>query len=468
MVEASAPIRIFSLLEVTQSIQKTLANRYGSVYWIKAEMIKLNHYPHTGHCFPELAEKTDGKIKARMRSTLWSDDFLRINRRFISILREPLKDGIKILFAARISFDPIYGASLHIMDIDPAYTLGDLEREKQETLERLRAEGLLNRNKNLTMPLLPARIAVISVETSKGYADFKRVLDFNPWGYGFFHLLFPAVLQGEKAVASMIHQLTRIQKISSHFDVVAIIRGGGDDLGFSCYNDYRLAREIALFPLPVITGIGHATNETVTDIIASENAITPTKIAEFLLRRFHDFSAALERAQTGIRHRTEKLLLEEKVGFTALLKYFRSETASRLTYSGNLIQRQSVSLIQQTRFQLSRARISRDALITEMKRAADILYLHTQGTLVRETTMLEKQTAVFQQRQHDELENLEKNVANLDPHNVLKRGYSITLLHNKAVKSTGEIVPGDTITTLLSSGSITSQVASTDKNTDHE
>ena len=262
--------QIFSLLEVTRSIQKTIAERYKSSYWIKAELNKLNYYRQSGHCYPELVEKQNGKIVAQIRSNLWKDDYLKIDNNFKRVLNETLKDGIKILFLASISFHPEYGLNLRIIDIDPSFTLGDLEKEKQETIKKLKDEDLFNKNKLLILPTLPQRIAIISVETSKGYADFLQVFEQanKSWRYKFFHMLFPSLLQGDNAVPSIIKQLNRIKKVINHFDVVAIVRGGGGDIGLSCYNNYNLAKEVALFPIPVITGIGHATNETVTEMIS--------------------------------------------------------------------------------------------------------------------------------------------------------------------------------------------------------
>jgi exodeoxyribonuclease VII large subunit len=204
--------KVFSLLEVTKSIQKTIENRYNSSFWVQAEMSKLNHYSHSGHCYPELVEKKDGKVMAQMKANLWKDDYIEINNKFKKILKEPLKDGIKILFLATITFHPEYGLALRIIDIDPSYTLGDMEKEKQETIERMKREGIYNQNKILKIPLLPQRIAIISVETSKGYSDFIDVIDKNPWNYKFFHFLFPSLLQGEKAIGSMTNQLIRIKK----------------------------------------------------------------------------------------------------------------------------------------------------------------------------------------------------------------------------------------------------------------
>jgi exodeoxyribonuclease VII large subunit len=287
--------KVFSLIEVTLSIQKTISERYKSSFWVKAEMNKLNNYSYSGHCYPDLVEKKDGRVIAQMKSNLWKNDFNRINNNFLTVLKEPIKDGIKILFCATITFDPSHGLSLRIIDIDPAYSLGELEREKQETIAKLNREGIFRNNRRLTLPLLPQRIAIISVETSKGYADFLKVIGNNPWGYKFFYFLFPALLQGEKSINSILHQLGRIGKVTKHFDVVAIIRGGGGDVGLSSYNNYELAKEIALFPIPVITGIGHSTNETVAEMVSFSNAITPTELADLLIQKFHNFSVPLKK-----------------------------------------------------------------------------------------------------------------------------------------------------------------------------
>ncbi len=208
--------KIFTLLEVTQSIQKTIAERYKSSFWVKAEMNKLNHYSHSGHCYPELVEKQNGKVIAQMRSNLWKMDYQVINANFLRVLKEPLRDGIKILFCATIHADPVYGLNLRIIDIDPSFSLGELEREKQETIDRLKKEGIFAKNKTAPLPLLPQRIAIISVETSKGYADFLKVIEGNSWGYKFFHMLFPALLQGDKSIGAIMNQMRNIKKVLHH------------------------------------------------------------------------------------------------------------------------------------------------------------------------------------------------------------------------------------------------------------
>ncbi len=300
----------FSLREVTLDIQQTLVERHSNRIWIKAEMNRLNLYPHSGHCYPELVEQHDGRVIAQMRANLWKDDYNRINKTFLEILNEPIRDGITILFQAKVTFDPVYGLALRILDIDPSFSLGELEREKQHAISTLKKEGIFDRNKNTYLPMLPQRIAVISVETSKGYADFTKVTAQNPWGYRFFIMLFPALLQGDQAAGQIIGQLHRIRKVAHHFDVVAIIRGGGGDVGLSCYNDLGLSREVALFPIPVLTGIGHSTNETVTEMVAFQNAITPTELADLLIQKFHNFSVPVRDAEKNIGNRVLRLLSE--------------------------------------------------------------------------------------------------------------------------------------------------------------
>ncbi len=498
---------VFSLLEVTQSIQRTLEERYKSSFWVKAEMNKLNFYKQSGHCYPELLEKQEGKVIAQIKSTLWKEDYRNINDNFLRILKEPLKDGIKILFLAKISFDPEHGLSLRIIDIDPSFTLGDLEREKQETIHSLKTEGIFGLNKSLQLPLLPQRIAIISVETSKGYADFLKVIDSNPWNYKFFHFLFPSLLQGEKAVESIINQLSRIRKVIGHFDVVAIIRGGGGDVGLSCYNHYSLAKEIALFPIPVITGIGHATNETVAEMISHTNAITPTKLAEYLLQKFHNFSVPIQKSQEKIIDKSNRLISDEKTKFRSEVKMFRSVTENILIVNRNEIKACGQSLFHQSHFLFKRERENILSIQSEMKKdiqgvwascrqeikqcslvikkdagvqlnaarllinqhsrqiakGAGVILASRKGINFQLEDRLVDRSGLLLRMNHTEIQNIEKNVTNMSPESVLRRGYSITRLRGKAVKNIDNIKEGDILDTLVFEGSIQSIVKSSAK-----
>lgn len=482
MSEHQKERKVFSLLQVTRSIQKTLSERYGSAFWVKAELNKLNHYPKSGHCYPELVEKKDGKIVSQIRSVLWENDYLRIDQAFRKTVHEPLKDGIKILFLARIKFDPHYGLSLHILDIDPEFTLGDLEREKQETLQRLKTEGIFELNKNLKLAQLPQRIAVISVETSKGYADFLSVLEEarQRWKYEFFHLLFPSVLQGDRAASQMLAQLGNIRKVIDHFDAVVIVRGGGGDIGLSCYNNYALCREIALFPIPVITGIGHATNETAAEMTAYKNAITPSKLAEVFIQKFHDFSVPLEEFRRSIVEKSKLILLDQKANLQTEIRHFRSATRFVLSENRNYLKEVSKNLDWnfQLHFKKEKEKINRSS--EELNTSIDLYFKTNQEDLnefakeiLTNTKLrlshqrqqisflnknLEQNVYRFSENRKNELENLKKNIALLDPQNVLKRGYSISTVEGKLLMENTDLKIGSKMKTVFYQGEIISEV----------
>lgn len=437
MPEKADDKRIFSLLEVTKSIQKTLSERYASAFWVKAEMNKLNPHPPSGHCYPELVEKKDGRIIAEISANLWRDDYVRINDLFLQVLKEPVKNGIHILFLAKIVYDPLYGLRLRIIDIDPSYSLGELEREKQETLRLLKDAGIYDRNRSLTMPLLPKRIAIISVETSKGYSDFITTIETNPWGYRFFHLLFPAILQGERAVNSIVRQLRRIKNVLQHFDAVAIIRGGGGEVGLTCYNSYELAREIALFPIPVLTGIGHSTNATVAEMIACKNAITPTDLADYLLQQFHNYAVPVQKAVETITSHSNRVIREEKLRLLHGVKYFRSLTGSLLIGRHHEITNGVRAIRQQSRLTIRTG-------LQGIQQAKEKLSGQLRSILATE---------------NKEINYLEKTVGWLNPENIMRRGYSITLKDGLLVKGIEGVAKGDSLTTLLANGGkITSTV----------
>ncbi|MGK7390317.1 MAG: exodeoxyribonuclease VII large subunit [Candidatus Cyclobacteriaceae bacterium M2_1C_046] len=460
MSQAINDKKVFSLLEVTTSIRKTLEARYTSAFWVKAEMNKLNFYKHSGHCYPDLVEKKDGKVVAQLRSILWKGDYTRINEAFERVLKEPLKDGIKILLYAKIGFTPEYGLSLQILDIDPAFTLGDLEQEKLQTIMQLQENGLFSKNKSLPIPLLPQRIAIISVDTSKGYADFQKVLEAAQasWNYRFFYMLFPSLLQGDKAALAIMQQLRNIRRVIHHFDIVAIIRGGGGDVGLSCYNNYALAKEIAAFPLPVITGIGHSTNETVAEMIACENAITPTKLSEFLIQKFHDFRNPVENAQKIIIDKGRRIIQEQNAEFAGQVKLLKSVTKNVIFTNEKAITRQADNLIHQMRFGIAGEKERLSSAGEKIKRAAYDFCANEKNTLIQFSLDLKKDSSTYLKYEKVELANLEKHLQLLSPTNVMKRGYSITKVNGKALSSTEGLKEGDELNTILYDGNLISAI----------
>lgn len=458
--------RVFSLLEVSKSIQKTLTERYTSSFWIKGDLNKLNFYSQSGHCFPELVEKKDGRVIAELKSVLWKDDFNRINRQFLEVLHEPLKDGITILFSARIQFDPVFGLSLRITEIDPWYSLGELEKEKQQSIARLQAEGVFDLNRKLDFPLLPKRIAIISVESSKGYSDFMKIMNGNNWDYRFFQMLFPAFLQGDKAVPSILYQLKRIRKVMAHFDVVAIIRGGGADVGLTCYNNYELARAIALYPLPVITGIGHSTNETVSEMVAYKNAITPTELADFLLQHYHEFSVPLQEAENTLVQKANHLIREEKSSLLNLAKYLRSVTRSTISNDKQAVDFASRSLVQASGSTLQRSSTMLTQFSRQISGSANLWLSRNRDAVDGQKNALAISSRTLTRQRARDLQNMEKVINLLSPLQVLRRGYSFTTVNGKLVTTINGITKGDKIITVVANGNIASTVTSTNSNTE--
>ena len=428
--------KVFSLLQVAQSIQKTISDRYTSTYWVKAEINKLNFYSHSGHAYPELVEKTEGRVVAEMRSIIWKADFERIQNKFISQIKEPLKDGIKVLLEAKITYSPAYGLSLTILDIDPMLTLGDLEREKMESINELKKLGIYDQNKQLPLALIPQRIAVISVETSKGWSDFVDVIRNNKEGYDFAIQLFPAVLQGDKAPFEIREQLKKVAASADRFDAVAIIRGGGGDVGLSCYNHLELCKSIANFPIPVLTGIGHSTNETVSEKVSHTNAITPTKLAELLLQKFRNFEQPMESMLQRFHHLTLQKLKESD---------HQLDSSSRLFRNTMQLQIQN-----------------KDFSLQQLQQKASILALgkiqELDFAIAQQVAHLKNVSQNQWQKAQQQLELLDQKTQILSPVHVLKRGYSITRLNGKSVTTIEQVKDGDVIKTEVLNGIISSKI----------
>jgi exodeoxyribonuclease VII large subunit len=452
----SASKKTFTLLQLTQSIRRAVEASFDGRYWIIAEMNKLNLYPKSGHAYPELVEKQDGVIVAEMRANLWKNDYERINQNFIQAIQEPLKDGIKVLMNVSVGFDSKYGISLTIHEIDASYTLGDLEQEKQNSILALKKQGLFDLNRKKSLPLLPQRIAIISVANSKGYQDFTHVLDENAWKYKFFHMLFPSLLQGDKAVADLTLQLNRIRKVAHHFDAVVIVRGGGGDIGLACYNNVNLCKVIAEFPLPVLTGIGHRINESVADMVAFKNLITPTDLGNFFIQQFHNFSLPVQRAQERLADKSMRQLTETKTKLHANVLLFRSVVETLLVRNSSKIETLRVGLRTQTFQRMSSEKGTVQKLSAALAKDARTLLTAERVSVSKLKEELKNRTFVRLSKDEMAVNGLENSVRLLDPRNVLKRGFSITLVNGKAITDESEVITGEELTTLLYNGTIKS------------
>ena len=276
-----------TLSELQERIGKSIQNSLPAKYWVRAETGEVKIHSG-GHCYMELIDrKTEGGIlAAKVQAVIWNSTFRMVRPYFETSTGRTLERGIKILVCVQVQYSSLYGLSLVISDIDPSFTIGDQELERQKTIQKLKEEGMFDVNSALEIPLLPRNIAVISSENAAGYRDFIQHTSFNEYGFKFNISLFSASLQGETAPPGIIAALENIAAQSDNFDIVLIIRGGGSAQDLICFDDYNLAVNIAQFPLPVITGIGHDHDYHIADMVSHTNVKTPTAAADFLLDLF--------------------------------------------------------------------------------------------------------------------------------------------------------------------------------------
>jgi exodeoxyribonuclease VII large subunit len=429
--------QVFSLKQVVQSIQKTIEDRYTTTYWVKAEMHKMNRYP-SGHAFPELVQKEDGKIVAQITGTIWKQQLDRINEAFTRVVKEPLQDGKTLLLLVKINYHPTFGLTLQILDIDPSYSLGELQREREETLKKLEALKLINRNQSREFPLLPKRIAIVSGDSSKGLSDFYQVLQENPYHYYFETTLFEAYVQGDLAVHSICSALKKIEENVDQYDVVVIVRGGGAEVGMTCYNHFELCKAIASFPIPVLTGIGHSTNLTVAELVAYRNAITPTKLAEFLVLTFREFDLEIEQLTKQLSLESERLLVMKNQKLVAQANGLTQVVQRRVRTAKERFLSLQFQVQHQSRSQLTKH----------------------QQSVENQETRLKPQVLFFLEKEEQKVQRLEEKVQFLDPIHVLKRGYSITRIKGKAIDEHARIEIDTEIETQTIQGTISAKVTS--------
>lgn len=453
--------KYYSLFELATSLQSVIEKTYKRAYWVKAEIAKLNYYPKSGHCYPDLVDKKEGKVLAQMRAIIWAGTYTDITRKFKDATKEEMKEGMTILFLVKVSFHPNHGLSLNILDIEPSFTLGEMAREKTATIERLKKEGIFDRNKKLDIPLLPKNLAIISVETSKGYHDFINIINGNNWGYYFHTTLFPALLQGDSAVKSLTGQLNAVKAVSERFDVVLIIRGGGGDVGLNCYDNYLLAKEVATFPLPVLTGIGHSTNETVTEMVANQNLITPTDVAYFLIGKFHNFSVRVQDAEKKISAYSNEMLTFENQKLSEVTRLFRSLTQNLLMQNKHILNEFETELQNKSGiFIANRKRYLNNIRLQLKYKPSDVLK-DGYGKLTVLSALLNIRSKQILKNHNNGIERIAEKVRLLEPTNILKRGYSITTHNGKPVKDVRELKKGETIKTEIYNGSMESKIEKT-------
>lgn len=448
-----------TLYELNSRIKETLKRGFPETVWITAEITELQ-LNHSGHCYLQLADKKeeDESIVATARGTIWAFVFRTLRPYFETTTGRSLSKGMKVMLNVEVVFHELYGYSLNIRDIDPTYTVGDLERKKREILMQLEQDGIIDMNRELEFPLLPKNIAVISSPTAAGLGDFMNQLENNPYGYRFHIKLFPSIMQGDKTTDSVIAALERIYEYESVFDVVVIIRGGGSQTDLGCFDSYDMAANIAQFPLPVIAGIGHERDETIVDRVAHLRVKTPTAAAAFLIETFREREGELEALRNDFVDGVQDLLHDEQTRqlvavseFKRLVETLLAGNTTRLKLLSQQLEHASDSYVQSrlTAFEHLTARVeSRIAL--GMERQQNRIEVSRRNFGQNVLRMLEDHKR--------RLELASTTVKYVDPKKVLERGYSITRLNGKAVKEAAQLTAGDVIETEMASGKVQSEV----------
>jgi exodeoxyribonuclease VII large subunit len=404
-----------SLYELQQLIRDSLYLSLPDYYWVTAEIAEIREN-YSGHCYLELIEKKedDKNVRARVKAVMWSNRYRFLSSFFRDATGDYLREGMKILVKSKIEYHELHGLSLVISDIDPAYTMGEMALKRQMIIKRLEEEGVISMNREITFPLLPQRIAIVSSENAAGYRDFMSHLKGNSYGYVFYTALFEAVMQGTETEKSVISALDRIADHIEYFDVVAIIRGGGAVSDLSWFDNYNIAFHITQFPLPVLTGIGHEKDLSVTDIVAYQALKTPTAVADFIIEK----------------------------------------TAEAEEILNNLITR----INDLTNYEIERNRTMLESLKMRITGSSAALVSGTGMKLDRHSSDLKRSAVYFMEITNRRIDAYLNMLSALDPVNVLRRGYSITMARGKVLRDSREVSGGDKIMTRLYSGEIESNV----------
>lgn len=428
----------YSLSELTGEIHDVLKEAFPDTYWVRAETSDVHINSASGHCYLEFIEKDpqSNQIIAKARGAIWAKTFRMLKPYFEMETGQHFTSGLKVLVRVSIDFHEVYGFNLNVVDIDPSYTLGDLVRKRQEIIRQLQEEGVFTLNKELSLPALPQRIAVITSPTAAGYEDFINQLFYNKAGYPFYVKLFPALMQGEKTEESIIAALERIDSHRELFDAVVIIRGGGATSDLNSFDSYLLAANCAQFPLPIITGIGHERDDTIIDLVAHTRLKTPTAVAAFLINCMDQAAEQLNLLQQALCTDTLSILQEKK------------QTLQRI---GTLLPATVNNRIERNRSALnllaSKLPTITSGLLERNKNQLELMHqrIHTaiSNRLLKESRFIELQ---------------EQFIRMASPDYILKRGYSLTLRDGKILKSAKAVKSGDHLTTRFSDGEIESEV----------
>jgi exodeoxyribonuclease VII large subunit len=438
--------KAISLLELNSLIKSGVRGLFPDQYWIIAEISEMN-VNQSGHCYLELIEKSPDteQITAKAKATIWAFTFRMLKPYFESVTGQRLTTGLKVMLAVTVEFHELYGFSVNVKDIEPNYTIGDLTRKKQEIIKQLQDEGVFHLNKELELPMVPQKIAVISSDTAAGYGDFVKQLTHNRYKYRYDIKLFKAYMQGQEAEKSIINALEQIFDSQKPFDVVVIIRGGGSQADLNCFNSYWLTYHITQFPIPVITGIGHERDQTICDLVANTSLKTPTAVAEFIIDKTLEFDTYLSELHEAFTENVSNQLndLSEQLG--QLSHQYASNLKLTLSNHNRKIEKYEALLGLNLKNKLKNSVQNINAMAIRIKPLV-------QHILTTHKNEIGHRSKDFNFKLKKQLENEKQRIGEffsrshlLDPAHLLKKGYSLTFSNGVLIKSIHQLKPGDTL-----------------------
>lgn len=431
----------FSLRELQLAVRERLSEAFPLPVWVAAEIseMKVNY---SGHCYLELVEKggSNGVPAAKASAVIWRSHYGPISSYFASKTGQPLSVGMKVLVRVTISYHELYGLSFQIQDIDPTYTLGDLEQQRQQTIARLQEEGVWDMNRELDVPRVPQRVAIVSSANAAGYQDFCKEIARSP--YRVELTLFDAFMQGHGTEDSIIEALERVAERADDFDVVALIRGGGSQSDLSCFNSYRLCAHVAQFPLPVVTGIGHDKDESVTDMVAALRLKTPTAVAAWVCEQVADFAAEVEQLEERIRELARELLSTER---------------QRLERNAALVTTRAVESTRRLELVLERYR-------SELHRLSETLIVEQRNRTARHEENLRRAVDFFVRSERERLGAWEQSVAARDPKHIMALGFAVVSIDGHAVSDAEQVEVGAQVSIRLANGELKAKITDNGKN----
>ena len=430
-------VKHLSLFELNSIVREIISMSLPDSYWVEAELSEARE-AYGGHCYMELIEKDERSNTpiAKAHASCWRNRWMLIKPHFERVTGQRIHAGMKVLLKVHAQFHENYGFSWIVDDIDPNYTLGDMARKRQEIIQTLKEEGVFELQKELRLPMFCQRIAVISSASAAGYGDFCNQLADNGYGLQFVTSLFPATMQGEGVEQSIIAALDSINAEYEEFDCVVIIRGGGATSDLSGFDTLALAENVANFPLPIITGIGHERDESVLDMISFQRVKTPTAAAAFLINHLAEVYARVMDAQETIVQNVKHRLQVEKMRIERLSSTIPVQFSLVKTKQGAYLDRL-----------MTRITTNLQSKIANVQRRLEILSQMIQPVL--ELKVL---------KENQRLQNLQQRIQAQDPDLLLKRGYSITLKDGKSIRSASQLKAGDIIETRFAEGHVKSEV----------